>query len=379
MIRAVVRKELIEVARNPGATLLLIAVSLVLFVLSQDFLQELPQFRSAIVDGGKCRSTNMLHTLVDQKPDLVEVAAAPEPGESYWEFMDRGGLQLVFECSTIRQSELWTLHASLRNVEERDRVAYIMQLFQVSLREGQPWYLIQQIGAAGKAAPKEGEAQVGFPDTFLEMAVRPGSVRSGSSWLMPGMGLLASFLLTFQLASSAVVRETSRSTWHLFRLGTHANAMRVVIAKSIVPIAIGIASVILYLVLGAAFGIGIKPETIPLVLAFCVPGIVAVAFQGLALSCLVRHEMGSLLASAAYLLGMLTLCGVLAPLAYSGQLVRLAGMPFPLTHVLPAAQATALHGTSSFYFMDELIVLGLVLAASALTALALMSMRLRRV
>ena len=389
------RKELSELFGRPIAVLALLAVSVVVFVLSQQFISGTGSFRAAVWNSnGECKSDKSVRSLLSEDPLVTVASGAPSPGESYWTFMDRSRIKVLFSCSAVGDAELWTVFVSVRNTEERQRIAFDVNLLEASLRAGTPWYWIQrqsdepargnatgqdakgaeQAALSGRPDAEEIEA---FPSSYMNLAVRAGSVREGSTWLMPGMGLLLSLLITFQSASSALVREVTGSTWHWFRLGRGVSAGGLVLGKLLVPIVLGLLSAVLYLALGIVFGLGLKPDMLLAFVIFQVPCILAVALQGLAVSCLLRNEAEALMASAAYLLGMIILTGIIAPIEYAGDLIKVAGFIFPLTHALPAIQATALHGSNAMNFgSGAALVLG-ISAASAFVALGLIQARLK--
>lgn len=287
-------------------------------------------------------------------PDVVLIEGQ-RGEEDIWEFMDERGADIALLWHDVllpREEPLETMQAggawyAYIDAHSNDRYRQIETTLQLAHAgaSGQD-QLNEQSGfdaptsgmllsARDVVIPFLNRMGAGDDEVFITPPIyvieRNGPAPGDYSWLIPGVILIISTMITFILASSALIKERTASTIHMI-IG-HRKGVLTLLSKSLFPTLVGLASLLAMILFShSAFGFSIRPgwPAILLVVGLC---LFAVAFQGITVSALVRSELGAIVAATAYLIVIMLFGGMFFDIESGTTLASAIAALLPSAHI----------------------------------------------
>lgn len=359
-------KEMLELCSSRQVLLLLFVVPIVLIGLIGQLSERDPVIR-IFVDApyGDSRLSEPLVRLLRER-NAVEVAALPRGDLPVWDFLAANKLDMAFvwESSNLappRARGAWYVYSQPANRKQAMREQQLVLLLRSGARAGQlwPWW---------KESLENGANNALYRMRAFPVLYRDGLPSARSTWLVPRVTALIVIFVPFMLASITLVRERENSTFAVLALAPGVSRLGIFWGKALLSVLVAaILLLLLSLLARTFFDLGIKPGFSG-ALALQVVAACAATFQGMIISSWVRSQFHALLASAAYLVALVLLTGLLYPVEQSATTVQVVSRMFPLTYSGPPLSAWMSHGTGAYHYGHEFVWLTGVAVVSGILA-----------
>jgi len=234
--------------------------------------------------------------------------------------------------------------------QRQELIGRLGDLVSAASRVESPTSALRSARNLQQRSRREAALPVSLQGAWLSAQVAPlwAPASAADHALVPGYIALITVFVPFVLASSALVREREAGTLHGLVVVVRRRWLLLIAGKLLLPVLAGLMVAALLLVAASlAFGFGVKPGLATALLVQFVAATVSALF-GMVVSTLIESAQEAYAVSAAYLVGLILLTGMIHPLEQSALAVVAVAHVFPLTLSAPALEAWMLAGAAAW-------------------------------
>ena len=328
------RKEILELIKNPYSLWLLVVIPVTLVILSGQLNRELLTFWIYVEENntGQGLETNKMKEVLSLF-DNVKILETPIPANSVREFFSKNHLDIYYkydqgwvpisqQISGTKKNQSYFLTA---------QIGYFIEKYEKEEKLLNP-SLISQVGGVVELFPSISEEDLS---------------------LVPAMVVIISTFLAFLLSISGFYRERENNMLYILLSHSDMRLISIYLFKGFFAVFISLlAALLLILSTHFYYGFNIKGHFLDVFLLLLVTNFSS-SLLGLIFSLICKSNSQIVYSTGIYLICLIVFSGIAYPLDGSSDLVIILSKLFPLTFSYAPFRSWLEHGTSSFLFAFE--------------------------